>query len=160
MEYKLSPTTSYTHHRTPSSPSLTHAIGLPPPLPQTSFMGPATTPRTVLKRSRGPTTPTHYGEVNSSDSEDDAPLRSVARVKGDKSQPCSPTPHRKIVNAMEAPLPRLAIKKKETLQDRLNAAAGNSPRKSSIPAPTPVSTGPRLSTTTIPSAEKVTVCVR
>lgn len=171
MVPSLTPTTDRsTHQRTPSSPSLPGAVGLPPPLPtpttSSSLMGPVTPTRrsrASLKRSREPATPVRVGEVSSTasspDSDDDVPPNTAARhVRGGVTAPATPTPRRKVVNAIDVPSPRTtntAAKKRETLQSRLAAASTpitGTPRKSA--ATTTVSTpGPS-------NSDKVVVCMR
>ncbi|KAL1411458.1 Kinesin-like protein kip2 [Vanrija albida] len=147
-------------------------------------MAPATPEprRASLKRAREPTTPARTGEIesNASGADSDDEVLSVVRASRTRSAKtprvkdavATPTPKRKIVNAIEVVPPRST--KKPTLQDRLNAAAAKTAPRTSTPVAqrTAVPPVPRLSTLATSSAgtpsrsydndrsDKVVVCVR
>jgi hypothetical protein len=162
--------------RTPhASPSI-HTIGLPPALPAPPLPALPSTyeyemaPSLGQKRAHTPLSPTprspnapRSGEVSDDDFDHDM-LAPRARVRGSVTPtPTSPTPRRKIVNAMDAPVPRAA--KRPALADRLSAAATPSRRMSAIPVPIVT----RSAASPIPSPvvasasdknDKVIVCMR
>ncbi|WVQ81716.1 hypothetical protein IAT38_003841 [Cryptococcus sp. DSM 104549] len=127
----LSPAKHRTLSRQPSSPSL--AVGLPPPLPESNIMAPSTPskmPRTKSKKR------IHRGDVSSTASSDaeDAPMP----IPG----PSQSTPKRKVVNPIEPVVPvGSAKKKRQTLAERLAAAAEASAGKAKVKASSSVKEG-------------------
>ncbi|WVR06885.1 hypothetical protein IAU60_003921 [Kwoniella sp. DSM 27419] len=104
-----SPTRHQTLSRQPSVPSL--AVGLPPPLPESSIMQPSS----PTKKAHGsPRKRIHRGDVSSS-----------AASSDEENDNLQTTPRRKVINPLEVPLPPSTGKKpmKMTLQERLAAAA-------------------------------------
>lgn len=186
MAPKLTPSSSTSSfERSNSSPSLAR-VGLEHRLPSTGLMAPATPEprRASLKRAREPaTTPARSGEIESNasgaDSDDEVlsvvrSTRARAKTPRVKDPVATPTPKRKIVNAIDVVPPRST--KKPSLQDRLNAAAGKTTPRMSTPVAARVSAVPpvpRLSTLATGSSvgtpsrsydndrsDKVVVCVR
>ncbi|WOO81136.1 Kinesin-like protein KIN-7L [Vanrija pseudolonga] len=187
MAPKLTPSSSTSSfERSNSSPSLAR-VGLEHRLPSTGLMAPATPEprRASLKRAReAATTPARTGEIesNASGADSDDEVLSVvrssraraAKTPRVKDAVATPTPKRKIVNAIDVVPPRST--KKPSLQDRLNAAAAKTTTRTSTPVAARVSAVPpvpRLSTLATGSSvgtpsrsydnersDKVVVCVR
>ena len=158
MAGTLTPSSSQSFPRSPSSPSLAHAVGLPPPIPDAGYMAPTPPKRPSLKRTREPVTPSRAGEVDSASSPEDVlhVIRAVPSVS-------TPTPRRKVVNALEGTTPRSA-KKRDTLQSRLKAAAlpiPGAPRLSTVSTPiaSPMAAMP-LTPRHAKASDKVVVCMR
>lgn len=174
MDNCLSPSSSSSSlPRSPSSPSLAHAVGLPPPLPESGILPPSSPPKSLnFRYPSGSHTLPHLGEVDSRAPSLASSVCSESAHDADDynmvdSAPS--TPRRKVVNSLDVPTPRSA-KKRSTLQDRLSAAAQPTkiPRMSALPPlpvnsssmPLPIPSSPGPSRETTKSSDKVVVCMR
>ncbi|BEI93295.1 uncharacterized protein CcaverHIS019_0509230 [Cutaneotrichosporon cavernicola] len=144
--------------RSPSSPSLAHAVGLPAPLPDSGILPPSSPPKFSTRFPSGHFLP-HVGEVDSLSSSTSSTF-TMAELPS--------TPRRKIVNALEVPTPRSAKKKRSTLQDRLGSGTTKIPRPSSAVSyvsttgstPLSIPSTPGPSRQLSKSSDKVVVCMR
>ncbi|GMK55272.1 hypothetical protein CspeluHIS016_0203280 [Cutaneotrichosporon spelunceum] len=159
MPHSLTPSSSsQSLARSPSSPSLAHAVGIPAPLPDSGILPPTSPPKFSTRFPSGHFLP-HVGEVDS--------LTSSTSSTLSMSEPDS-TPRRKIVNTLEVAPPRLARNKFSTTQDRLGTGTTKIPRpSSSVSSVSPagsthlsIPSTPRVSRELAKSSDKVIVCMR